>query len=121
MWDGSQPVNNVPVRRDVMMVNTNASSVWHYTATNPGVYLIHCHIEWHVEAGLIATIIEAPNLLQGRLTIPADHIAACKSGGIPTVGNAAGNDADWLNLTGAPMVPPEYDYGSLVDPPPGLK
>jgi hypothetical protein len=40
-WDGSQPVSQIPVRRDVIMVNTNASAVWRFQATNPGVYLIH--------------------------------------------------------------------------------
>ena len=30
----------------------------------PQVWLFHCHIEWHVDSGLIATIIEAPLELQ---------------------------------------------------------
>jgi hypothetical protein len=34
----------------------------------------HSHIEWHVEAGLTATLLEAPDHLQGSLTIPASHL-----------------------------------------------
>jgi hypothetical protein len=71
----------------------------------------YSHIEWHVEAGLTATLFEAPNLLQGNLTIPADHLAVCKTDGTPTVGNAAGNDKNWFNLQGAPTSAPRYDYG----------
>ena len=41
MWDGTQPVDPIPVRRDVVMVNTNASAVWRFKATNPGVFLVH--------------------------------------------------------------------------------
>jgi len=118
MWDGTQPVNPVPVRRDTIMVNTNASAVWRFRATNPGVFLIHCHIEWHVEAGLTATLLEAPNMLQGHLEIPNDHLAVCKAAGTPTVGNAAGNDQNWLDLQGEPTAPPQYDYGSLWPVPP---
>lgn len=33
----------------------------------------HSHIEWHVEAGLTAILIEAPDRLQGNLQIPADR------------------------------------------------
>jgi len=69
------------------------------------------HIEWHVEAGLTATLLEAPDHLPGHLTVPNDHIAACRAAGTPTVGNAAGNDANWLDLAGEATAPAQYDYG----------
>lgn len=69
------------------------------------------HIDFHVEAGLTATLIEAPDQLQGNLEIPSDMLKICQQTKIPTVGNAAGNTKNWLNLTGAPTVAPEYDYG----------
>lgn len=96
------------------MVNTNSSAVWRFTANNPGVYLIHCHIEWHVEAGLTATLIEAPDHLQGSLTIPAGHLNVCKLDRQATIGNAAGNSRNWLDLSGAPLVAPEFDYGYVL-------
>lgn len=41
LWDGSQPVSSVPVRRDVIMVNALSSVVWRFQANNPGVFLMH--------------------------------------------------------------------------------
>ena len=63
--------------------------------------------EWHVEAGLTATIIEAPHMIQSQQpTIPPAMAAICKSQGIPTAGNAAGNTKNFLDLTGANTVAP---------------
>ena len=76
------------------------------------------HIEWHVEAGLTATLLEAPDHLPGHLTVPNDHLAACRAAGTLTVGNAAGNDVHWLDLAGEATAPPRYDYGSLWPIPP---
>ena len=50
-------------------------------------------------------MIEAPPLLQSSLSIPADHYEVCKAQNIPVVGNAAGNDKDFLDLTGVPEPP----------------
>jgi len=87
-------------------VNANSSIVLRFVADNPGVYSFHCHIEWHIEAGLMATFIEAPDMLQANLTIPEDHLEICKTLGIPTTGNAAGNTVDHFDLTGANTTPP---------------
>lgn len=74
---------------------------------NPGIWLFHCHIEWHVDSGLIATMIEAPLDLQQTLTIPDDHYAVCAAAAtpVPTVGNAAGNTVNLLDLSGEPSPP----------------
>ena len=99
-WDGTYDANvsSYPVRRDTVMLNKNSSSVWRFRASNPGVWLFHCHIEYHVTSGLMATIIEAPDYL-GNLTIPKDHIAACQNYGMEYEGNAGGNTVDPLNVT----------------------
>jgi iron transport multicopper oxidase len=34
--------------RDVIAVNGNSYAVLRFKADNPGVFLFHCHIEWHV-------------------------------------------------------------------------
>ena len=75
------------------------------TPPSPRIWFFHCHIEWHLASGLIATMIEAPPLLQSSLSIPADHYEVCKAQNIPIVGNAAGNDKDFLDLTGVPEPP----------------
>lgn len=53
-------------------------------------------------------MIEAPLELQQSLTIPDDHYAACAAASpspTPTLGNAAGNTADLLDLSGQPSPP----------------
>jgi iron transport multicopper oxidase len=100
----------VPAKRDTIAVNANSYAVIRFKADNPGVWLFHCHIEWHVIMGLSATIIEAPQELKG-LTIPSDHLAVCQAQGIPTAGNAAGNTNNYTDLTGANIDPPFPDRG----------
>jgi iron transport multicopper oxidase len=94
----------VPPRRDTIAVNAGSYAVLRFQAENPGVWLFHCHIEWHVIMGLTATIIEAPQELAG-LSIPSDSQEACSIQGIPIAGNAAGNTVNVTDLTGAPTVP----------------
>ncbi|KAK5018444.1 hypothetical protein LTR16_002153 [Cryomyces antarcticus] len=106
----------IPMRRDVVMVRKGGYVVIRYRADNPGVWLFHCHIEWHVEAGLSATIVESPMELQKSLKIPSDHMKICKDQGIPTAGNAVGNTANHLDLTGE-LTTPEVPYGALINPP----
>jgi iron transport multicopper oxidase len=90
----------IPMRRDTFAVHPNGNIVLRFKANNPGVWLFHCHIEWHVDSGLIATMVEAPLELQKTLSIPQDHYDACMVDGTPTKGNAAGNTANLLDLTG---------------------
>jgi iron transport multicopper oxidase len=96
--------------RDVVAVNANSFVVIRFKATNPGVFLFHCHIEWHVEMGLTATIIEAPEKLRG-ISFPDDHIQNCKLQGIPFQGNAAGNTQNFTDTTGFNTVPPTVYTG----------
>lgn len=100
-----------PMRRDTLMVRPNGNMVMRFRADNPGVWLFHCHIEWHVDSGLIATMVEAPLELQKTLSIPEDHYAACAAGGKPIKGNAAGNTEDLLDLTGQNAPPDRLPDG----------
>ena len=113
-WPGAERAsgryNPKPPMRDTVSVFPRSFSVLRFHANNPGVYLFHCHIEWHVEMGLTATIIEAPEVLRG-IEIPEDHIEACRKGGIPFEGNAAGNIEDPLDTTGIEYEPPLEYYG----------
>lgn len=99
----------MPPMRDVVHVMANSHAILRFRATNPGVYLFHCHIEWHVEMGLTATIIEAPEKLRGR-TFPADHIHNCQLQNIPYSGNAGGNTVNYTDTSGFNMHPdPVYN------------
>lgn len=98
------------MRRDTVAVNAGSYAVLRFRAQNPGVWLFHCHIEWHVIMGLTATIIEAPEELRG-LPIPSDHKAVCDLQKIPTAGNAAGHTKNLTDMTGANTVPQFPDNG----------
>lgn len=93
-------VPKTPMRRDTIQVHSGGYVVLRFKADNPGIFLFHCHIEWHVEAGLIATMIEAPDVLAATQTIPHNHFVSCEDQGIPTKGNAAGNTKNYTDLTG---------------------
>ncbi|OAF62280.1 hypothetical protein VC83_01092 [Pseudogymnoascus destructans] len=92
--------SKIPMRRDTLMVRPNGNMVLRFRADNPGVWLFHCHIEWHVDSGLVATMVEAPLEMQKTISIPEDHFEACKKAGTGITGNAAGNTEDLLDLTG---------------------
>ncbi|KAJ7124449.1 Cupredoxin, partial [Mycena epipterygia] len=56
----SGPLNFVnPPRRDVISVEQGGVSI-QFRADNPGPWFLHCHIDWHLEAGLAVVFAEAP-------------------------------------------------------------
>ncbi|KAI8144831.1 multicopper oxidase-domain-containing protein [Fennellomyces sp. T-0311] len=89
-----------PIQRDVVQVPAESFAIIRFRADNPGAWFFHCHIEWHLESGLAAVFIEAPDVAQQRLELPQSFIDACDAGNIPATGNAAGKDG--LDLKGAP-------------------
>ncbi|PHH81497.1 hypothetical protein CDD82_644 [Ophiocordyceps australis] len=109
--DQARSYPRIPMRRDTLVINPNGNMVLRYRADNPGVWLFHCHIEWHVVSGLIATFVEAPLDLQRQLSIPDSHLDVCRQASVPTVGNAAANTADLLNLHGQNHPPPPLPDG----------
>jgi FtsP/CotA-like multicopper oxidase with cupredoxin domain len=48
-----------PTRRDVTMLPALGYLVVAFRADNPGNWLFHCHIAWHVSGGLSADFVEA--------------------------------------------------------------
>ncbi|KAJ6578250.1 Cupredoxin [Mycena capillaripes] len=56
----SGPFNYVnPPRRDVIAVQ-QGGVVIRFRADNPGPWFLHCHIDWHLEAGLAVVFAEDP-------------------------------------------------------------
>ncbi|KAI1817913.1 multicopper oxidase [Poronia punctata] len=51
---------NNPVRRDVTMLPALGYVVLAFKTDNPGNWLFHCHIAWHVSGGLSVTFVEQP-------------------------------------------------------------
>ncbi|KAJ5146391.1 Multicopper oxidase type 2 [Penicillium bovifimosum] len=105
-------VSTTPVRRDTIMVQNHGHAVLRFRADNPGVWMLHCHVEWHVEAGLMATIIEAPETFADTLKAPPkSHYDACASFPQPVSGNAAGKQG--LDLTGLDTQVTPGSHGAL--------
>ncbi|KAJ7039350.1 laccase 17 [Mycena alexandri] len=54
------PMNFVnPPRRDVIAVDQGGVII-RFRADNPGPWFLHCHIDWHLEAGLAVVFAEDP-------------------------------------------------------------
>ncbi|GEQ72868.1 hypothetical protein JCM33374_g6556 [Metschnikowia sp. JCM 33374] len=90
-----------PLVRDTVYVNAQSYIVLRFKADNPGVWLFHCHIEWHLEQGLVATFIEAPTELQKTQKFTEGWKSVCSNSGVFMRGNCAGNVVDFMDLTGA--------------------
>ncbi|KAH7119687.1 multicopper oxidase-domain-containing protein [Dendryphion nanum] len=78
-----------PVKRDTVVIPANGYIVLRFRADNPGVWFFHCHIDFHSVGGMVSTFIEAPDLIQKQLSIPASGTSLCSKGGKCTRGNCA--------------------------------
>ena len=54
-----------PARRDVAMLIANGWTVLAFKTDNPGAWLMHCHIAWHVGEGLALQFLEVPDKIPG--------------------------------------------------------
>ncbi|KAG6332533.1 hypothetical protein ID866_6557 [Astraeus odoratus] len=104
-----------PIRRDTVVVTGGGSVTLRVVADNPGAWLFHCHIEWHLEAGLAVQFIEAPLQAQERAAgvIPSYVYDQCAMLGTPSSGNAAGH-ASTTDLSGLPLGPYQQKLGWLT-------
>ncbi|KAE9372825.1 multicopper oxidase, partial [Stipitochalara longipes BDJ] len=117
-WPGLYSVPAAPMRRDTVVVYPGVGVTIRFIANNPGIWLLHCHTEFHVEAGMTATFIEAPDVMVARQPyIPNSHKTTCDAQGIPRTGNAGGDSTNWLDLSNANTEPSPTYYGALINPP----
>lgn len=59
---------NNPTRRDVTMLPQGGWMVIAYLSSSPGIWLMHCHIAWHVSGGLGMTFVERPEDFKANIT-----------------------------------------------------
>ncbi|KAL2395555.1 hypothetical protein ABEF92_001835 [Exophiala dermatitidis] len=84
-WDGSSITNpSNPQRRDTQMLRAagaNATNptyiVLQYGQDNPGIWPFHCHIAWHLSAGMGIMLLERPADLAADVKIPAAIEDSC--------------------------------------------
>jgi Multicopper oxidase len=75
--DGALTNPKNPQRRDVQVVPPNSYIVIQLTSDNPGAWPLHCHIAWHVSAGLFLTVLERPADIK-NLKIPSIMAQTCR-------------------------------------------
>jgi hypothetical protein len=56
------------VRRDVAMLPAKGWLLIAFKTNNPGVWLMHCHIAWHVSHGLSVDFLERVNDFRNGLS-----------------------------------------------------
>ncbi|KAI3401567.1 hypothetical protein diail_10168 [Diaporthe ilicicola] len=76
------PNNNTiianPVRRDVTTIEAFGWTLVRFIADNPGVWLFHCHMIWHAEAGMAMQFASRLDLMRDW-TIPAENMQLCQA------------------------------------------
>ncbi|CAL1697520.1 unnamed protein product [Somion occarium] len=74
-----QPLNTKsPLRRDTVLIPAYSWMILRFITDNPGVWAFHCHIAWHMAAGLLMQINSLPSVA-ANLTIPQPIIHQCSS------------------------------------------
>ncbi|KAJ9608919.1 hypothetical protein H2200_006690 [Cladophialophora chaetospira] len=81
-WDGTITNPSNPQRRDVHMLWAGATPenpsyiVLQYTQDNPGLWVVHCHIAWHLSAGMVVLLLEHPEEVS-KIQIPDSITGTC--------------------------------------------
>ena len=63
MIDQSMLKSDNPIRRDATMLPSFGWLLVAFETTNPGSWLFHCHIAWHLSAGMNMLLLERPDEL----------------------------------------------------------
>ncbi|KAI0092238.1 multicopper oxidase 2A [Irpex rosettiformis] len=66
------------LRRDTMVIPADGYTVIRFITDNPGVWAFHCHLVWHMAAGLLMQINSLPTKT-GQLDIPQVIIDQCNA------------------------------------------
>jgi iron transport multicopper oxidase len=86
IYDPSSLSNPVPApapaRRDTWFVYPGGYTVSRFKADNPGVWFVHCHMDWHLVAGMAAVFVEGVDVLQSQVSVPAQARQLCQEQGI---------------------------------------
>ncbi|KAG8775201.1 laccase, multicopper oxidase, benzenediol:oxygen oxidorectuctase [Ceratobasidium sp. 428] len=67
-----------PIRRDTHVIPANTWAVLRFESTNPGVWFMHCHIDWHLAEGFAAVIVVQPDAV-AQMTIPSTASDMCNN------------------------------------------
>ncbi|KAJ2528415.1 ferroxidase fet3, partial [Coemansia sp. RSA 1933] len=73
---------HTPMRRDTVLIAPGSYAKLRFRADNPGVWLMHCHIERHMELGLSMMFVSAPDIMRQTIQIPENMKDQCRQLGI---------------------------------------
>jgi FtsP/CotA-like multicopper oxidase with cupredoxin domain len=68
-----------PIRRDTHTVDAGGYLIIAFPADNPGAWLMHCHIPFHISGGLGVQFLERPSEIVGSLGDLSGYTSGCKS------------------------------------------
>ncbi|KAJ2810651.1 ferroxidase fet3 [Coemansia furcata] len=74
--------SNTPMRRDTTLVAPGTYAILRFRADNPGVWLMHCHIDLHMELGLSMMFVSAPEIIRETIKVPDAVLEQCRLLGI---------------------------------------
>ncbi|KAJ2709818.1 ferroxidase fet3 [Coemansia spiralis] len=74
---------HAPMHRDTTIVPPNEYVRLRIRADNPGVWLMHCHIELHMELGLALMLVTGPDKIKETMTLPPTVQEQCRLLDIP--------------------------------------
>ncbi|KAI1172399.1 multicopper oxidase-domain-containing protein [Nemania sp. FL0916] len=66
-----------PLKRDVVTVEGFGWTLLRFVADNPGVWLFHCHVIWHSEAGMGMQFISRLDILRRFESLPKEGLKLC--------------------------------------------
>lgn len=76
-WDSYGSINTTnPMRRDTVTVDSYGWTLIRIQADNPGLWALHCHIAWHLSAGLLMQL-QTRNDLMKNWDLPGDVLDLC--------------------------------------------
>jgi FtsP/CotA-like multicopper oxidase with cupredoxin domain len=65
-----------PIRRDTLVIPGGSHAVLRFANDLPGVWILHCHIAWHLAQGFLGAIVARPNAI-AALHIPDSVTNLC--------------------------------------------
>jgi FtsP/CotA-like multicopper oxidase with cupredoxin domain len=83
-WDGTITAPSNPIRRDTQILQratpdgTRSYLVIQFVKNNPGMWPLHCHLAWHVTAGLYVNLQEREADIK-KLQVPASVPETCQN------------------------------------------
>ncbi|QRW24035.1 Multicopper oxidase [Rhizoctonia solani] len=66
-----------PLRRDTHVVPANSWAVLRVKSDIPGVWFLHCHIDWHLAHGFAAVVVNQPDVIR-KFQLPESSKKLCK-------------------------------------------